>query len=114
MGRYAALNTANGAVLNANNDLEAIDSTSYAIAYRHPWNDQWRSSITYSRFDADNETALTGTGVTDTTYSTHINLLYSPDKKLTFGGEYSFAKRELENNLEGDMSRVQFSAMYKF
>ena len=32
LGRYLGLNAANGAVLNANNELEAIDSTGYSVA----------------------------------------------------------------------------------
>ncbi len=114
LGRYSALNAANGAVLNANNELEAIDSTGFAIAYRHVWNAQWRSNFTFSQFSADNDVNLTGTGVTESTYSTRANLLYSPSKELTFGAEYAFAKREVESGLEGDMNRLQFSAKYAF
>ena len=114
LGRYLALNSANGAVLNANNDLETIDSYGFSVAYRHVWNDQWRSNFTYSQFQADNDVDLTGTSVTETTYSTRVNLLYSPNKKITLGGEYAYANRSLENGLEGDMNRFQLSAKYAF
>lgn len=114
VGRYLALNAGNDAVVNANNELEAIDSMGYAIAYRHWWNDKARSSIMFSKFDADNDVALTGTSVTETTYSTRINLMYSLNKKLSIGGEYAFAKRTVESGLEGDMNRVQFMAKYAF
>lgn len=114
LGRYLGINAANGAVLNAANELEAIDSYGYAIAYRHVWNDQWRSTLTYSKFQADNDVSLTGTGVTESTYSTHVNLLYSPNKKITFGAEYGYANRTLENDAEGDMNRIQLSAKYAF
>lgn len=114
LGRYAALNTTNGAVITANNDLEAIDSTGYSIAYRHLWSPKMRSSVMFSAMDIDNDTALTGTGVTESTYSTRVNLLYSPTSALTVGAEYAYAKREVESGLEGDMSRIQFSAKYAF
>ncbi|MFC3094220.1 porin [Alteromonas sediminis] len=114
MGRYIGLNTANGAVIDAAGELEAIDSTGYAIAYRHVWNEKMRSSITFSALDIDNDTALTGTGVTESTYSTRVNLLYSPTKAITVGAEYAYAKREVENGIEGDMNRLQFSAKYAF
>lgn len=114
LGRYIGLNIVNDAVLNANGELEAIDSTSYAVAYRHWWNSTTRSSIMFSAFEADNDVALTGTGTTESTYSTRVNLMYSVNKKLTVGGEYAFAKRETESGLEGDMSRVQFMAKYAF
>ncbi|WP_100643697.1 DcaP family trimeric outer membrane transporter [Alteromonas facilis] len=114
LGRYIGLNTANGAVINANGDLEAIDSFGYTIAYRHMWDDKTRTNITFAALDVDNQTDLTGTAVTESTYSTRINLLYSPTKAITVGAEYAFAKRETEGGLEGDMNRVQFSAKYAF
>ena len=114
LGRYLGLNAVNGAVLDQNNELEAIDSTGFAIAYRHIWNDQWRSNFTYSMFKADNDVTLTGTAMTKQTYSYRANILYSVSKELTVGAEYAFAKRELESGADGDMDRVQFSAKYAF
>ncbi|TRY32194.1 porin [Aliiglaciecola sp. M165] len=114
LGRYLALNAVNGAVLNENNELEAIDSYGVSVAYRRVWSEKWRSNFTYSMFSADNDVALTGTSATKETYSARANILYSPSKELTFGAEYAFAKRELENGADGDMNRLQFSAKYAF
>ena len=114
LGRYIGLNTANGAVLDANNELEAIESAGFSIAYRHWWNNKMRSSFIYSMLQVDNPTDLTGTAVTEQSYSTRVNLMYSPSKELTFGGEYSFANRELESGIEGDMNRFQLMAKYAF
>lgn len=114
LGRYIGLNTANGAVLDADGELQAIDSSGISLAYRHVWSEQWRSNLMYSAFSADNNTALTGTAVTKTTYSTRVNLMYSPSKELTFGGELSYAKREIESGLKGDFNRLQFTAKYAF
>lgn len=114
LGRYLGLNAANGAVLTANGDLESIDSTGVAVAFRHFWSPQWRSTLTYSAFSADNDTNLTGTGVTKSTQSMRANLLYSPSKELTFGVEYARANREIESGADGDMDRVQVSAKYAF
>ncbi|MCY7295897.1 DcaP family trimeric outer membrane transporter [Alteromonas sp. a30] len=114
LGRYLALNASNGAVLDANNELEAIDSTAYAIAYRHVWNNKSRSTIMFSALDVDNEVALTGLSATESTYSARINYMYSLNKKLEVGAEYGYAKREIESGLEGDMNRFQFMAKYSF
>lgn len=114
MGRYIGLNVANGAVLKADNTLEAIDSTAYYAAYRHIWNAQWRSNINYSAISIDNDTALTGTGVTSDTSSIRLNLFYSPVKNLSLGGELTHATRELENDTDGDMNRLQFTAKLSF
>lgn len=114
LGRYVGLNTINGAVLDADGNLEAIDVTAFSVAYRHLWNDQWRSTFLYSTLMADNDTELTGVGATKTTQSYSANLLYQATKKLMVGIEYKFANREVESGLEGDMNRVQFSAKYDF
>ncbi|OJF69398.1 porin [Alteromonas sp. V450] len=114
LGRYSALNAANGAVLTESGDLETIDTTGYGVAYRHVWNEKARSSIMFSAFDADNDTSLTGLSVTESTYSARVNYLYSPTKALTVGAEYAFAHREVEAGLEGDMNRFQVSAKYAF
>ncbi|QPG06045.1 porin [Salinimonas marina] len=116
MGRYMAVNAATGVAVNPqkNNQLEAIDSYGYSIAYRHLWSDKARSSVIFAALEVDNPVALTGPQATKSTYSTRINYLYSPVSALTFGAEYAFAKREVESGLEGDMNRVQFSAKYAF
>ncbi|MBL4801489.1 MAG: porin [Emcibacter sp.] len=114
LGRYLGLNTANGAVINAAGELEAIGSYAGFVSYRHFWNDKFRSNLTLSAFKADNNVALTGTGVTKDVYSMHANLLYSPIPKITFGGEYMYAKRTIESSLNGNMHRLQFSAKYAF
>ncbi|MDP2713598.1 DcaP family trimeric outer membrane transporter [Rheinheimera sp.] len=114
LGRYVGLNTVNGAVLDADGNLEAIDVTAFSVAYRHLWNDQWRSTFLYSTLMADNDTALTGTGATKTTQSYSANLLYQATKKLMVGVEYKLANREIEAGADGDMNRIQFSAKYDF
>lgn len=114
LGRYVGLNAANGAVLTDTNELKAIGTTGGFVSYRHWWNDQWRSTAVLSYQDIDNDIQYTGTGVTDNIWSGHINLLYSPVPKLTFGVEYIYAERELENGLDGSLSRFQFSGRYDF
>ncbi len=114
LGRYLGINAVNGAVVDGNNELEAIDSTAFAIAYKHNWNQQWRSSLVYSMFSADNDTDLTGLDTTKSTSAWATNLIYQAAKKLMFGVEYRFANREIESGLDGDMHRVQFSAKYDF
>ncbi|WP_394130912.1 DcaP family trimeric outer membrane transporter [Shewanella maritima] len=112
LGRYLALNYANGGVINASGDIEAIDSFGGYVAYRHWWNDKWRSSFTFAGFQADNDVALTGGSVNKTSYSGYVNLLYSPAKQLTFGVEYMHALNEREDGSDGDLNRVIFSAKY--
>ncbi|MEP1742346.1 MAG: DcaP family trimeric outer membrane transporter [Kangiellaceae bacterium] len=114
MGRYVGLNTANGAVIDAAGNLDAIDSSLAAISFRHHWNSQWRSNFIVSGMNIDNNTALTGTGVTKTVNSFQVNLLHSPVPKLTLGFGFLSAERELESGASGDMFRTIFTAKYGF
>lgn len=114
MGRYMGLNLVNGAVIESDGDLDAIDSTAAFVSYRHFWDNHWRSNITYSIFSADNDTTDTGLGVTESSESFHVNLLYSPVPRITFGGEIMWAEREIESGQEGDLNRLQLSAKYVF
>ena len=112
MGRYMALNYANAGVLDSNGDIETISSYGGFAAYRHWWNDKWRSSFTLSGFKADNNEALTGAGVNKESFSGYINLLYSPIKPMTVGVEYMHAKNTKQNGDEGELDRVIFSVKY--
>jgi len=114
LGRYLGLNLVNGAVVDANGNLETIDSTGGFVSYRHLWNDQWRSNFTYGYTAVDNDVALTGTGNTKNASSWHVNLIFSPVPKLDFGAELMYADREVESGADGDMTRLQFSAKYAF
>lgn len=114
LGRYLAINAANSGVLNAQGNIETIDSTAFSVAYHHVWNKQFRSNLIYAAFSADNDVALTGLNVTAETQSMRANIVYQPTAKITIGGEYAFAKREIESGLEGDMNRVQFTMAYAF
>ncbi|MCF6264088.1 MAG: DcaP family trimeric outer membrane transporter [Xanthomonadales bacterium] len=114
MGRYFGLNLVNSSVLDANGKLEAIDSYGMFGSYRHFWNNQWRSNFTLGYSSVDNNTALTGFGVTSKASSAHINLIYSPVPKMDFGLELMIADREIESGLNGDLTRFQFSAKYGF
>jgi hypothetical protein len=114
LGRYIALNAVNGAVIDANGNLETIDSTAYSVAYRHVWNNKMRSNFSYSSLSVDNNVSLTGTSATQSTNSVSANLLYSPTQKITVGGEIKQATRKIETGADGDMTRVQFSMKYAF
>ncbi len=112
LGRYVALNAVNGAVLTSEGKLEAQNSVSGFAGYQHWWSEQWRSTLFVSGIQADNKPEYTGTGVTKSIYSGHLNLVYSPVPKLSLGVEYMYGQRELESGAKGDMSRFYFSAKY--
>ncbi len=112
LGRYMALNYANAGVINSGGDIETIDSYGGFVAYRHWWNDKWRSSLTLSGFKADNNESLTGGGVNKESYSGYINLLYSPIKPITIGVEYMYAENTKQSDDSAELNRVIFSFKY--
>jgi len=114
LGRYMGLNTANGAVIDENNNLDTIDSTGVFGSYRHFWGEKWRSNLTLGYLWVDNDTDNTGESVTKDAGSVHVNLIYSPQPKLDFGIEFMYANREVESGIDGDLKRVQFSAKYAY
>lgn len=111
IGRYMALGTSADAVL-ASGQLDAIGITAGYIAYKHAWTPKLRSTVTYSQLQIDNDTAKTGLALSKSIQSASINLLYSPVPKIIFGAEYRHADRELENDQEGSLDRLQFSVKY--
>ena len=114
LGRYVGLNIVNGAVLDENGELEAIDTLSAFLAYRHFWSDRFRSSVALGWFSADNPVELTGLNVTKEAQSFHANFIWTPLPKLDLGVEYIFANREIESGADGDLNRFQFSAKYAY
>lgn len=114
LGRYMGLNVADGGVLDADGRLHAIESAGLFGSYRHLWNDRWRSSLTLGYLAVNNDVALTGTGVTRSAGSLHLNLIFSPLPQFDLGVEFLYAERELENGTDGDLARLQFSAKYAY
>lgn len=114
ISRYIGLGVTADSVLDAGNDLEAIDGWAGYVAWRHLFNKKLRSNLMYARSDYDNPLAFTGTGVTKSASSFRLNLIYSPLPKLDVGVEYMIGRRELENGADGDIDRLQFMAKYSF
>lgn len=114
LGRYLGLNTINDAVLDSDNELHTIDTVGLSLAYRHQWNELWYSNLMYSRLQADNDLALSGSAVNKSSRSIRLNVMYSPFSQLSFGLEFALAKLSKENELSGDLQRMQFMAKYGF
>ncbi len=112
LGRYVGVNEINGAAITLDGELETIPLYSGFLAYRRFWTPKWRSNASLSYFKGDNPVELTTGAVTDQSLSFHGNLLFSPIPNVTFGLEYIYAMRELEDGRDGTMNRMQFSAKY--
>ena len=114
IGRYLAIATSADAVVTDSGGLEAITAINGVVAYRHLWNGRLRSTVAVSGLFIDNDTALTGNGLTESVMSARANIIYEPVAKLLIGFELLQAVRNLENGLDGDHTRPQVSLKYSF
>ena len=81
--------------------------------YDHYWNDQFSSSIGYSRTQVDNTNFQEATAFQTAQYAS-VNLLYTPSDKIMMGGEFLWGSREDKNGDEGEDYRLQFTFKYNF
>ncbi len=81
--------------------------------YDHYWNDQFSSSIGYSRVQVDNTNFQEPTAFKIAQYAS-VNLLYTPSDKILMGGEFLWGSREDKDGASGEDYRVQFSFKYNF
>jgi len=94
------------------NGLKAVDEMGAFVSYRHLWSDKWRSNFTYGYLTIDNPTEAPNS--TKEASSIHVNLIYSPAPKLEIGAEFFIAERVMENDVDGDLTRLIVSAKYAF
>lgn len=114
LGRYAAFNFANGAVLDARQNVQPTPSYLGFLGYRHFWNENLRTNVNVSGIMVDYDREISGESVNESAYSFSANLLYSPLPKLTFGVELMRGTRELEGGTKGKFDRLQLSGRYDF
>lgn len=114
LGRYIAGNYQDAMINPDTGELESLTIWGGYIHYRHFWTDTLRSTLAYSYVTADNDTDYVPDTVNKTFQSVHANLIYSPVPRVDIGLEYIWAQRELENDEDTDLNRVQASVTYRF
>ncbi|NVK39289.1 MAG: porin [Gammaproteobacteria bacterium] len=113
LGRYIALNAYRDGGVKADGSIDLTTVTGGYVAYKHMWSPMVRSTFSYAFSEADNSSAITS-DVTKSVNNVYANLMYSPTKQLTFGGEYMIAERETESGANGDLTRIQFTSKLSF
>lgn len=117
LGRYMGLNSFNDGYINADGDIETVDTWGAFLAYEHFWSPRWRSTFSISASGADNPDTnnyAQAQSLAKEYQSLHANRNWLPAPKLSIGGELILANKELEDGRDGDMSRVQFAVKYAF
>lgn len=114
LGRYLGMNSFNVGTLDANGEINLTTQYGVLAAYRRVWNGSMHSSFGASFSDADNDTAISGFDVPESYQSAHVNLIWSPIRRMNLGAEYIWGRRKDESGNDGELSRIQFSAMYLY
>ncbi|MGR9036383.1 MAG: DcaP family trimeric outer membrane transporter [Gammaproteobacteria bacterium] len=113
-GRYVTTsNTFGDAALAADGDMDLIKTYGGMLSYQRWWNRQWRSSLIYGISGSDQPDYI-NTALTGQVQSLQANLLWSPVKEAMLGIEYIYANRQLIDNRDGTLHRIQLSARYNF
>ena len=111
VGRYLALLAFRDGAIDADGNLDLATTTGGYLSWKALISPKWSSVLTaaLSRGNLAN-------GVADTTTEEISNfnasIFYNPTPKLRFGGGIIQANRELENGLDGDLTRLQFMSRY--
>lgn len=114
-GRYIGLATIQqDAMADAAGNIDALGGWAAYVGLRHVFNPKLRGNVFYARSQWDNETSLTGFGVTRKVHSAHANLIWSPMPKLDFGVEAIWGERTLESGADGELIRLHTMARYSF
>lgn len=112
--RYTATNnTFSDAALRLDGTMELSATYGGMLSYQHWWDKYWRSTLTYGITQAE-QAEFINPVMTRQVQSLHANLLWSPVNQAMLGLEYTYSSRELIDNRDGELQRVQFSARYSF
>jgi hypothetical protein len=114
-GRYIGLATVQqDAMADASGNLDALGGWAAYAGLRHMFSPALRGNVFYARSQWDNDTDLTGFGVTRRVHSAHANLIWSPVPKLDLGIEAIWGERTLESGTDGELIRLHTMARYTF
>ena len=92
---------------------EAVPLLGIVAWYDHYCDPAWSTSIGYSLTQVDNTSLQLEDAFHRGEYAS-INLLWTPDPSLLFGGEFMWGQREDNDGETGDDVRFQFSAKYSW
>jgi hypothetical protein len=114
VGRYIGLGFVPDGYIDVNDQIETAESLAWFVAYRHLWNDKWRSNIMYGTTSNDYTSDVAAATLNDTASSIHVNVIHNVLPKLDIGAEFIWGEREIVNGTDGDFTRFMLSAKYAF
>ena len=105
--------TNSDAVLTPAGEVKALDAWAVVLGFEHHWSDLFTSTISGGYAGLDNEPSQPSDAI-KSARSFHANLIYSPHRLISIGGELMWGQRRNKNGAKGDATRLQFSIKYKF
>ena len=114
VGRYIGLGFVPDGYTDVQGEIQTAEALAWFVAYRHQWNDKWRSNFMYGTTSIDYDNDVAAATLNDTGSSIHANFIYNVLPKLDIGGEVIWGERELVNGTDGDFTRFMLSAKYAF
>ena len=114
LGRYASSNSFNDGSIDANGQIELHMVYLGYLSYQHWFNKNWRIATTASHVQTDNDVGRVPANSIKNAQSYHLRVSWLPLLRTIFSAEYLHAMSELENGLDGQQDRLQFSARYRF
>lgn len=116
IGRYLSYNAYPAGSIDPDGNIELQPSFGGHLGYRHFWNKNFRSTISFSyagtRNNIDYITKLDD--VNKDVYSSQLNLIWMPVKNSLVGIEYAQAKRRVESGKTGDITLLILLLRYDF
>jgi hypothetical protein len=93
--------------------LQALDEWGGWIGYGHPWNADWRSTVTYGRLYLERSSWLAPAAFRRSDYVA-ANLINTPAPGWSWGMELLYGQLRTQDGEKGDAFRVQASLKYDF
>ncbi|UNK58317.1 porin [Pseudoxanthomonas daejeonensis] len=101
------------AVVDDTGALEVLDEWGGWIGYGHPWNEHWRSTLTWGRLYLDRNDSLAPDAFRRSDYAA-ANVIYAPVPSWSWGLELVYGKLQQQDGTDGDAFRLQTSLKYDF
>ena len=115
LGRYVGLGFVPDGYIDAvDGSIKTAEVVAGFVSLRFKWNDEWRSNFMVGATEVSYDNDLQALALNETGSSVHVNLIYNPVPKLDIGAELIYGQRETVAGLDGDFTRLQFSAKYAF
>jgi len=113
LGRYIEGGVNQGATVGPDGKLDAQFAYGGFVTYRHWWTRTLQSNIDFGMaiYDLNLEEVATAN---EKLFSSHLNLIWTPNQKMEFGMEYVWGHRKVHDGRTGDIDRIQFNSIYYF